>query len=354
MQLSPFALFTIVVLSSSISSSSGFSTSKLISSSAVGKSVSCRKDQRHLKRASQPQKIDRGIVLLHVATDPTTAASQTDEDDGSSYDFISVKEAEERLRQERSRYEGERSDLEWLLDVQRRQLQELSEGRRGKENAVDMTARKAASRIVILGAHAHVDARSNRRRGTRSASRNNANGDRNRNNNDGTYQRMGELENLLQNAIMENEKLTRQLRENHHQYSVERSMYEEELREERGQLNYVRDELHMERAYFETSRRMLEQLIQEEQQKVQQLEKELMMMISHEQAFSQEDQSQEAYQQELDRNQLAQNQQQAQQQQQQQQQQQMQSQINNQKRRRGRAKAGFTMNINDVQCPLYP
>lgn len=351
MHLSPFALFAVVVLSS-VSSSSGFSTSKLISSPSLGKSICRRKDQRSSGGVPQPQKFDRRIVLVHVATDPTTATSQTDEDDGSSYDFISVKEAEERLRQERARYEGERSDLEWLLEVQRRQLQELSEGRRGKGNVGDKMAQKAASRIVILGAHAHVESRNNgRKRGTRNASRNNRNGDRNNvNNNDGTYHRMEELENLLQNAIMENEKLTRQLREQHHQYNEERSMYEEELREERGRLNYVRDELHMERAYFETSRRMMEQLIVEEQQKVQQLEKELMMMVSHDQAFSQENESQQTYQEsydELERKQEQKQQQQAQQQY-------RHNPSTNENRRRSRNQSGFTMNINDVQCPLYP
>ena len=344
MYLSPFALFAVVVLSS-ISSSSGFSTSKLFCSPSLGKSICRRKHQRASGGVPQPQKFDRSIVLVHVATDPTTATSQTDEDDGRSYDFISVKEAEERLRQERARYEGERSDLEWLLQVQRRQLQELSEGRREKGNADDKMAQKAASRIVILGAHAHVESRNNgRKRGTRNGDCNNVN------NNDGTYHRMEELENLMQNAIMENEKLTRQLREQHHQYNAESSMYEEELREERGRLNYVRDELHMERAYFETSRRMMEQLIVEEQQKVQQLEKELMMLVSHEQAFSQENESQQTYQEsydELERKQQEQKQQQAQQQY-------RHNSSTNENRRRSRNQSGFTMNINDVQCPLYP
>lgn len=353
MQRSTFALFALGVFSSSISSSNSFSTSSLISSATLEKSISRRRDEQASERDPQRRCFDRGTVLLHVAADPTTGTSQTDEDDGSTYDFISVKEAEEALRRERSRYEGERSDLQWLLEVQRRQLQDLAEGRRGKRNGGDenrvRNSAGASSRIVILGAQARVDARTNRRKAARRGSRNSANDNDRNNNNDGTYHRMGELENLLQDAIIENEKLTRQLREQHHQYQLERSMYEEELGEERGRLNYVRDELHMERAYFETSRRMLEHLIEEEQQKVRQLEKELMMMASREQMFSQENQSQEQYQ-EMERTQQAPKQQQAQAQQQSQ----GQSQINNQQRRRGRSQAGFTMNINDVQCPLYP
>ena len=351
MHHSPFALFALGVLSSFISSSYGFSTSSLLSSATLEKSITRRRDQQALRRDPQRRCIDRGIVLLHAATDPTTVTSQTDEDDGSSYDFISVKEAEEALHQERNRYEGERSDLQWLLEVQRRQLQDLADGRRGKQNAGDGSGvRNAAgpsSRIVILGAHAHIDARKNRKKAAIGGSRNNANEDNRKkmNNNDGTYHRMDELENLLQDAIIENEKLTRQLREQHQEYILERSMYEEELQEESSRLNFVRDELHMERAYFETSRRMLEQLLEEEQQKVRQLEKELMMMISREEhVFSQKNQSEEGYQQ-MERTQHAQKQQQEEE---------RQRQINNEKRRRVRAQAGFTMNINDVKSPLYP
>ena len=345
MHRSHFALFALGALSSSISFSQGFCTSSLLSSATF---------ERGLTRASQkdPERrcFDRGIVLLHVATDPTIVSSQTDEDDSTSYDFISVKEAEEALRRERERYEGERSDLQWLLEVQRRQLQDLAEGRPRKPNTVDENFRRSASgpssRIVILGAQARVGARKTRRKATRGASRNSETRN-NRKKDDGTYHRMGELENLLQDAIMENEKLTRQLREQQHQYTIERSMYEEELQEERSRLNYVRDELHMERAYFETSRRMLEQLVEEEQQKVRQLEKELMMMISREQAYTQEDHSQSEYQEHPQQQAQTQHQQQVQEQQ-------RQTQINNEKRRRARIQVGFTMNINDVHQPLYP
>lgn len=351
MHRSPFALIALGAFSS-VSSSYGFCTSNLLSSASLEKSLSRQRDRQVSQGDPQRRHFGTGIVLRHVATDPTIVSSQTDEDDGGSYDFISVKEAEEALQRERERYEGERSDLQWLLEVQRRQLEDLAAGRQpnaGNENR-RRNASGPSSRIVILGAQARVDNRKNRRKAARNSAH--KNDDRNSvDSNEGTYQRMGEMENKLQDALMENEKLTRQLREQQYQYNLERSMYEEELQEERARLNYVRDELHMERAYFETSRRMLQQLVEEEQQKVRQLEKELMMMISHQQGFSQENQSQTQYTQQVETQQ-----QHAQQhaQQQRQQQRQRQSQVNNQNSRRASTQVGFTMNINDVHQPLYP
>jgi hypothetical protein len=366
MARSPLALFALGVVSSSISSSHGFSTSRLLSLSTLEKNSSRQRYQQKSPWDSQQKCFDRGTVLLHVATDPTTTTSHADEKSSRSYDFISVEEAEEALQQERARYEGERSELEWLLEVQRKQLQDLAGGRRGKDKTGDRNRGSRgqghgrsgnpttpSSRIVILGSHAHVDAnvmnkrRKNRRKAAGSSSRNNANGN-DRSDTSGindNYAKMGELEIFLQDAIVENENLTRRLREQRHQYTAERSMFEDELQEEHGRLDFVRNELHMERAYFETSRRMLEHLLQEEQQKVRELEKELMVMISREEMFTEDDQSQEEYQ-ELQR------------QQEQAQTQHMQSGVNNamrhQQENRDRSHAGFVMNINDVQCPLYP
>jgi len=359
MARSPFVLFALSVLSSSIPSSQGFSTSRLLSSSNLKKSLSCQRNQKRLPRESQRRFFHGSIVVLRVAIDPTTITSHVDEDGGHSYDFISVEEAEEALQRERDRYEGERSELQWRIETQRQQLQDLADGRGEKEKTGDRNRRCShsrggddvisSSRIVILGAHAHTDAntmnigKKNRKNESIGSSRSNANG------NDDSYLRMEQLEDLLQDAIVENEKLTSRLRKQHHRYNVESSVYEDELREERGRLNCVRDELHMERAYFETSRRMLEHLLVAEQQKVQELEKELMIMIFGEHVFSEEKQSQEEYQEEQ-RPQYTRKENVRQEH--------THSQINNEKRhqqkKRGRAHADFTMNINDVQCPLYP
>jgi len=307
----------------------------------------------------------RGSLVLHVAADQTRITSHADDDGKRSYDFISVEEAEEALQEERHRYEGERSELEWLLEIQRQQLQELSDGRRQKKKVDDTNegskarldghATKSSSRILILGSDTNVKNTSKkyRRKSSRQNFRNNRNQkDRNTSHkNDDTYFKMKQLENLLQNAVVDNENLKRQLDEQRHQYNIERSMFEDELREGRGRLNCIRDELHMERAYFETSRRMLQQLLQEEQQKVQELENELMMiMISRGEVLSNQKQSQ-VESQELRRQDDAQEQYIRQDH--------SRNETNDarsyqQQNKRGSTQAGFTMNINDVQCPLYP
>lgn len=367
---SPLLLFALGVLSSFIPRSRGFSTSQLLSSNVM-KYYLFRRANRHKlsNRESQRGAFDGGGLVLHIATDPTIIASHADEDGGRSYDFVSVEEAEEALQKERARYEGERSKLEWLLEVQHQQLQDLANGRRekakvggkndGNRGRNSSGATKSSSRIVILGAHGHVDAnmkssgKKNRQKGNRTSFRKNSKRkDRdNSNDNDYTYSEMQELEYFLQDAVVENEKLRRRLHEQRHQYNIERAIFEDELREGRDQLNCVRDELHMERAYFETSRRMLQQLLQEEQQKVQELEKELrMIMISRGEVLSHQEQSQDDYQ-ERRRQEHAQKQYI-----QQEQYRDPMHDTNNyhQQKRRSSNKAGFTMNINDVQCPLYP
>ena len=370
MDRSPYLLIVLGILASLLPHSRGFSTSRLLSSNADKNHAFCRINRYIFSsRESQLRYFDGGSLVLHVATDQTTMTSHADEDEGLSYDFISVEEAEEALREERARYEGERSELEWLLEVQRQQLRDLADGRREKENIGDKkyesrgrsgsNRTKSSSRIVILGAHGHGDAntkssgKKNRKKGNRRSFRNNTSRKyyNDPNDNDDTYSKMKELEYLLQDAVVENEKLTRRLNEQRHQYNVERSIYEDELREGRGRLNGIRDELHMERAYFETTRRMLQQLLQEEQQKVQELEKELtMLMISREEVLSHQGQSQDEYQ-ERQRQEHAETEYI--------QQEQSYSQFKDtnsyhHQKRRGSTQTGFTMNINDVHCPLYP
>jgi len=363
MTRSVFVLFAIGILSSSPWTLQGFSTSRLLSSSTLKKINFRQRHQQSYPSESQQRIFGGDIVLLRVATDPTIITSNADEDNGRSYDFISVEEAEKALRRERARYEGERSELQWLLESQRQQLKDLADGRREKETSGDRSCNtrrrhhsghgrsSASSRIVILGAHAHVDTNAMKNGKKNNKSDTNTSSRKKTNVKDETFLRMEQLENLLQDAIVENQKLARRLREQHQQNNIERSMYENELREERDRLNCIRDELHMERAYFETTRRMLEHLLDEERQKVREVEIEL-MMISQEQMFSKEkellDEYEQRQRQQHDKTQQIM------------QEGNTQSPIYNEKRHqkeksgRYRAHAGFTMNINDVQCPLYP
>mmetsp|Transcript_28477 Transcript_28477/g.77113 ORF Transcript_28477/g.77113 Transcript_28477/m.77113 type:complete len:346 (+) Transcript_28477:199-1236(+) len=339
-----FSFVVLVLLFSSIPNSEGFSSSKVISSGRIQK-VACHPGyQRNFERRPQWRCNDQGDVSLRVVIDPTTASSSVGGDDERSYDFISVEEAEEALQRERARYEGERSKLEWLLENQRKQLEDLENDRREIEINGDQTLANAgrsiaSRRIVIRGAHAHVDINAmNSRKKRNKAKRENVR--EKINDTDETYIRMKRLESLLRDAIDENEKLTSQLLEQQHQYNAERNLYENEMREEQRILDSFRDELHMERAYFETSRRMLERMLEEEQHKVRELEQELFMLHTQGEVFGHQ-------QPQCDQHEEQRRQQQAQQQRQKEQQRQK-------KRQRGGQYSGFTMNINDVQCPLYP
>jgi len=360
-------LFVLCVFSDYVPFPHGFSTSSLVCSNAIKKDFSRLRHGWSPDNSSQQQHFNGNIIILH-AEPVTIAAAHADVDDRRSYDFISVEEAEETLQRERARYEGERSNLQWLLEVQRRQLQDLSDGRREKGTTEEVNRdgrvrnqrvysrskdfETLSSRIVILGAHADTDVVSsreeNRRKGTRGSSQNNVN-DNNQNStncSDNTYVRMEQLENLIHDAIVENKKLSRQLRKERHQYNFERSIYEDELREERARLNCVRDELYVERANFEKSRRTLEYLLDEEENKMDEIKKELMMLFSHDQALSREKQSHGHYQeqqhQQWAKKQFVRK-----------------GQTENQNNwknghQQGKRVAGFTMNINDVHFPLYP
>jgi len=292
---------------------------------------------------------------LRVATDPTTAATSDGGNRDRSYDFISVEEAEEALRRERLRYQQERSELQWLLENQRKQLQALANKKRESERNGGKTrgtsGENPSKRIVVRGSHAHMDINPINGR-NRKTPNTNGRGRSRANEKDATYDKMKRLESLLQDAIVDNEKLTSQLHAQKHRYNAERKAYENELRKERSRLHSIRDELHMERAYFETSRRMLERLLEEEQRKVQQLEQELSMMMSRQRRTD------ERVQQQQRQHQAHQQQQNTQQYRRQAHQEQMHNTSNPKQQQaenteRVRRKVDFTMNINDVACPLY-
>ena len=310
-----------------------------------------------------------------------------------SYDFISVEEAENALRRERARYEGERSELQRLVDVQSRQIRELSERgmhttttttttTTGKDKGIsdnDAVVDKDTSVQIIVhdssvtgvinnGKRIRRNSRSNK---GSSSSNNNSNKEENAN----IMAKMKRMEIEFREVLMDNEELTRNFRDQRHQFLAERDDLEDQIKEEQIRLDCARDELHMERAYFETSRRMLERLLDDEQQKVQELEQELLMLITREQIFSEQKRSLEQQEQKL-RQEYAQTQQkekendegEEQQQQQQQRQheyaQQMQeenvyvyndSTTDRKESMVGGNPGGFSMlNNNDVHCPLYP
>jgi hypothetical protein len=346
-----------------IPSSEGFSTSKLISLSNL-------KPFRHIKKKNCSSRYLREqLVTLLAAADATTdttatvSASSEITEKPRSYDFISVEEAEDSLRQERARYEGERSELKQLIEIQNRQLRRSAEGRRDKvkDNKIGQNHPRAekpsSARIVVQNSAAGAFNYAQKNRKKRTGNINN--GSNNKVNND-IILRMEQLEARLRDALIDNDELTRRLHEQHRQYNAERAELEDQLREEQDRLDSAREELYMERSYFETSRRMLEGLLEVETHKVQVLEQELeqefLMQITREEDFSQQKQSLE---QQHQRQQQAQIQQEQDLERRRRQEQELYVYNNsnhngNGSNRQQQQDDCFTININDVQCPLYP
>jgi hypothetical protein len=342
-------------------SSEGFSTSKLISSSNL-------KPFRHIKKKNCSNRYHREpLVILRAAADATTdtttttSASSEITEKPRSYDFISVEEAEDSLRQERARYEGERSELKQLIEIQNQQLRRSAEGRRDKvKDNIGRNHPRAekpsSARIVVQNSAAGAFNYAQKNRKKRTGNINN--GSNNKVNND-LILRMEQLEARLRDALIDNDKLTRRLHEQHRQYNAERAELEDQLREEQDRLDSAREELYMERSYFETSRRMLEGLLEVETHKVQVLEQELehefLMQITREEDFSQQRQSLEEQHQ---RQQQAQIQQEQDLERRRRQEQELYAYNNSNHNGNGSNRQQqddcFTMNINDVQCPLYP
>lgn len=357
-----------------IRSSFGFLALSIIPSSE-GFSTSNLKPFRQIKKKNCSSRCLREpLIILRAAADTTidttatVSASSEITEKPRSYDFISVEEAEDSLRQERARYEGERSELKQLIEIQNQQLRRSAEGRRDKvkDNSIGRNhpgrnhpraEKPSPARIVVQNSAAGAFNYAQKNRKKRTGNINN--GSKKKVNND-IILRMEQLEARLRDALIDNDELTRRLYEQHRQYNAERAELEDQLREEQDRLDSAREELYMERSYFETSRRMLEGLLEVETHKVQVLEQELeqefLMQITREEDISQQKQSLE---------QQHQRQQQAQVQQEQdserrRRQEQEQYEYNNSNHngngsnRQQQQDDCFTININDVECPLYP
>jgi len=365
-----FGLLALALLSSFFPSSKGFSLTRLLHSSSNQRSC------RNIKRKNYRCRNHRALYfLLRVATDPTTADTiSEDKEKPLSYDFISVEEAETHLQRERTRYEMERSELQRLLDLQSQQLQDLAEGQLGKGTEGGNNSRsrggaesQTSTRMVVHDSAVGVinSIKKNRNKCNNKSDSNKKNAD--------TMLKMELLEARFRDALIDNEELTRLLHDQHREYRLERAALEDQLREEQDRLDYIRDKLHTERAYFETSRRMLERLLGEEEQKVHELEQELLMLMTREQIFSEQKRSleQQQYRQEQEQ---ARKQEEEEEEQQRRRRRRIQLQVqeqklreynnsyngngNNQQRQEEIGMSvnptGFSMNINDVQCPLFP
>jgi hypothetical protein len=201
------------------------------------------------------------------------------------YIFISVEEAEEALRQERMFFDKERQQMRGLLDDQRRQLEELAS--RQVQRQAHSSKRKGSSSISESSNPAGDILESGNCSITPSTplftskmephhqAINGVNAEGGVMHQEQYQEKLMNIENQLSHIMDENERLVKRLQDQHRNFKVEKLELQERILEEQERLTHLREELNMERAYFETSRKLLENLLETEQKKVMSLQEEL-------------------------------------------------------------------------------
>lgn len=250
-------------------------------------------------------------------------AANSDADD--EHVFISVKEAEEAVRQERESSHYERQALRDMLEEQRLQLEALQASRRRRSNGGAAGHGPAAASgnvievMVGTGGMSSTSQAANTMMGRRSSSGKMMSTSLlvepdpvfDRINNDGrassSYtppktvmwrdsvrynkhqeqqhadaqqqqhhrEQLFEIESQLRDVMEQNSFLLKQLHEQHIAHEEERAEWESRIAEEHDRLLHLQEELCVERAYFDTSRKLLEGLLETEQKKVRALQDEL-------------------------------------------------------------------------------
>jgi hypothetical protein len=283
------------------------------------------------------------VVVMH-------GSSNKREEDPSEveYVFISMEEAEEALRKERARFDKEKAEMRYLLEVQRNQLEELA-GRREHRNRV--VSRKQTKPITgglmqpdpVFGS---VNGSTTTKSVSVASAASSSSGTTLSNSaphdqamkwadTEGGYQQQDQyqeqlrhIEHKLRHVLNENTRLMQRLQDQHKTFQMEKNDFKERIMEERERLQHLREELHMERAYFETSRKLLENLLETEKKKVMALKAELFErdMMGRQFAYGAGPTIHEEYVYQTRH-------------------------TNNNGRRAGR---GLEMNMNDIRTPLYP
>ncbi|KAG7345910.1 hypothetical protein IV203_004977 [Nitzschia inconspicua] len=204
------------------------------------------------------------------------------------YVFISVEEAEEALRHERMQFDKERQQMHVMLEDQRRQLEELA-SRQGQRQARSSKRRGSPSNVSsattiphdIIDVNAEDDGKSTSSSSLSSNTAPHEQAMKWADTEGGLMQQeqyqehLRNIENQLRHVMGENERLMKRLQDQHRDFQCEKRELQERIMEERERLSHLREELNMERAYFDTSRKLLENLLETEQKKVMALQEEL-------------------------------------------------------------------------------
>jgi chromosome segregation ATPase len=204
------------------------------------------------------------------------------------YVFISMEEAEEALRQERMQFDRERQQMRGLLEDQRRQLEELA-ARQGQRAArskrkgpsattivppdvIDVTT-ESKSTTVVSSSSSSSSLSSNTAPHEQAMQWADTEGGLMQQ--EQYQEQLRNIEHQLRHVMGENERLMKRLQDQHRNFQGEKRELQERIMEERERLTHLREELNMERAYFDTSRKLLENLLETEQKKVMALQEEL-------------------------------------------------------------------------------
>jgi hypothetical protein len=207
-------------------------------------------------------------------------------DNDSEYVFISMEEAEAALRRERLEFDKERHELNSMLEKQRTQLEDLCRGRpRNNQGTVDDDEVITPELVDLDDVESIRKSKSSKSPTMMTSISSNtapheqamqwADAEGGLMQQQEYQEQLRNIENQLRHVMGENERLMKRLQDQHRNYQGEKRELQERIMEERERLVHLREELNMERAYFETSRKLLENLLETEQKKVMALQEEL-------------------------------------------------------------------------------
>jgi hypothetical protein len=233
----------------------------------------------------RPKIVSNFVVCQYADTNDNNHEQRSGSSD-VKYVFISMEEAEQALRHERTIFDKERQEMRGILEDQRRQLEELA-SRQVQRHARSSKRKESSTTIVPPDPVEFIqdsDSCSSPTSIPSSSSSKTAPHDQPMKWTDTEsgvmqlekyHEQLRNIENQLGHVMGENDRLMKRLQDQHRNFQGEKRELQERIIEERERLTHLREELNMERAYFETSRKLLENLLETEQKKVMSLQEEL-------------------------------------------------------------------------------
>jgi hypothetical protein len=182
---------------------------------------------------------------LHVAYPPSRSATTSSPIDEDQYVYIPQSELDEAIRQEKKRHQKECDDLQSVIEHQKQELQRLKETER-KERLKHKMYHDAcwAENLQMLWSENHTE-------------------------------KMNRFQGRLEYLTEENLHLQSKLQEEKKRHAQEIEQLHDQLQQEKEKTQEAKDILGLERAYYETSVRLLEAGLEREGHKVKSLQAKL-------------------------------------------------------------------------------